>query len=62
MQKVIIKIYIKKKVSPLATVEIEDAKKFDELFDNIENAKSVVKFGQIMFLKTEFRFATLTFK
>lgn len=62
MQKVIIKIYIKKKVLPLATVEIEDAKKFDELFDNIENAKSVVKFGQIMFLKTEFRFATLTFK
>lgn len=62
MQKVIIKIYIKKKALPLATVEIEDAKKFDELFDNIENAKSVVKFGQIMFLKTEFRFATLTFK
>jgi hypothetical protein len=62
MQRIIIKIYIKNKILPLATVEVEDSKKFDELYEIIENARNVVKFGQVVFLKTEFRYATLTFR
>lgn len=62
MQKIIIKIYIKKRLRPLAEVEVEDTKKFDELFDLIEAARNVIKFGQIMFAKSEFKFATMCFK
>ena len=62
MQNIIIKIYIKKKRLPLAEVEVEDVKKFDELFEMIDTARSVVKFGQVMFAKSEFRFATMSYK
>ena len=62
MQKIVLKIYIKNKRSPLCIVDIESQDTFDKLYEMVNNEKQVVKFGQIMFATNEFRYATIEYK
>lgn len=62
MQKIVLKIYIKNKRSPLCIVDVESQDTFDKLYEMVNNGKQVVKFGQIMFATNEFRYATIEYK
>ena len=58
----IIKIYLKTKKKVFCEVEVENTTIFDELITEINNvAKNiqVVKFGQVVFNRNDFDYATL---
>lgn len=62
MQKVIIKLYLKGKRRPEFTLQCEDDSTWEKLFKTIDEARTTVLFGQIMFNKSEFRRAVLIYK
>lgn len=62
MQKIVLKIYVKNKRRPLCIVDVESQDTFDKLYEMLNNGDQVVKFGQIIFASSEFRYATIEYK
>jgi len=65
MQGARIKIYIKGRRRPLATINVQDYRVGKELFDSISEqfkTKSVISIGDQMIIKaSEFRYATIIY-
>lgn len=62
MQKIVMKIYVKNKRRPLCIVDVESQETFDKLYDMLNTGDQVIKFGQIIFASSEFRYATIEYK
>lgn len=63
MQKIILKIYIKNKKLPLCEVNVESDEIVDKLYEELnDTSKTVIKFGQIVFAISEFRYLTIIYK
>ena len=56
----IIKIYLKGNKKPLCEVESDNKEPFDNLYNNLSSATMFyIKFGQIIFKKADFDYATI---
>lgn len=63
MQKIILKIYIKNKRLPLCEVNVESDEIINKLYEDLnDTSKNVIKFGQIVFAISEFRYLTIEYK
>lgn len=61
MQKIVLRIYIKGMKKPLCTCDVENENVLDTIYQKVKN-DDIVKFGQIIFAKSEFRYATITYE
>ena len=63
MQKIILKIYIKNKRLPLCEVNVESDEIINKLYEDLnDTSKNVIKFGQIVFAISEFKYLTIEYK
>lgn len=63
MQKIILKIYVKNKRLPLCEVNVESDEIINKLYEDLnDTSKNVIKFGQIVFAISEFRYLTIEYK
>lgn len=59
MKQIEVNIFLKNMKKPVATAILSKEEQLDELFDEINSGKDVVRFYNIAFSVSEFRYATI---
>lgn len=62
MQKIVMKIYVKKRMLPIAVVDVESESAFESFIESVNSGEKAIRFGQLAINSDEFRYATIEYK